>query len=262
MSKGMEERSSESYLQEAKEIWHKISGNLPVSDIEVERSAYEEMLGVFQMGSFFYNIFNVSKGQIEFTSDGVSELMGLEPKELTIDKFFECIHPEDVGTVVMFERKMADFLSVLPSEKILNYRSRYDYRIKHQNGDYIRIMQQAMPLQSDKDGAVMRSLAVFTDISHLKKYGASSLSIIGSNGDPSYHDVESTTSFKMQRPILTSREREILFLLTRGKQTNEIASILNISISTVTNHRKSILQKTDCRSSIEVVSKAFQLGWI
>lgn len=250
------------YLKEAKEIWKKISGLKKPKDQIFDSEKCRELLGVFQVGEYFYNIFNVAEGEIEYTSQGVQKLLGIEPDELDINLFFDRVHSEDVGQLVEFEKRTAEFLKVLPSDKILNYHSRYDYRMKNSAGKYIRVMQQAMPLQSDADGTVMRSLAVFTNISHLKRHGLPSLSIIGANGEPSYHEIESTTEFRMERDILSVREKEILFLISQGKNSTEIANSLNISDSTVTNHRKNILQKANCRSSAEVVAKAFKMGWI
>lgn len=48
--------------------------------------------------------------------------------------------------------------------------------------------------------------------------------------------------------ILTSREKEIGLLILKGKGVELIAEELFISISTVRNHIKSILRKTDCQS--------------
>jgi DNA-binding CsgD family transcriptional regulator len=123
-------------------------------------------------------------------------------------------------------------------------------------------MQQAMPLESQSDGTVMRSIAVFTDITHLQRFGKSFLSMIGKDGEPSYYNIESTTEYKLERLVLTRREREILFFIARGRNTREIARDLAISEATVANHRKNMLRKTRCRTSAEVIAKAYEQGWI
>lgn len=116
-----------------------------------------------------------------------------------------------------------------------------------------------MPLESFLDGTISRSIAVFTDISHLKLHQGSTLSMIGAGGEPSFYDIISTTDFKPERAQLTDRELEILFFIARGMNTGEIANRLSLSDSTVSNHRKSILKKTGCKSSAEVVAKAYEL---
>lgn len=57
---------------------------------------------------------------------------------------------------------------------------------------------------------------------------------------------------------LTAREVEILGMLAAGKNTAEIASLLNISALTARNHIQNILEKLEVHSKAEAVSFAFQ----
>jgi len=43
--------------------------------------------------------------------------------------------------------------------------------------------------------------------------------------------------------ILTPREREVLQLLSEGKQTKETADILKVSVKTVETHRRQLMKK-------------------
>ena len=60
--------------------------------------------------------------------------------------------------------------------------------------------------------------------------------------------------------ILTSREREVLQLLSEGMQSKEIASILNVSVRTVETHRRQIMDKLDIRSISELTKYAIRQG--
>jgi DNA-binding NarL/FixJ family response regulator len=60
--------------------------------------------------------------------------------------------------------------------------------------------------------------------------------------------------------ILTSREREVLQLLSEGMQSKEIASILNLSVRTVETHRRQIMDKLDIRSISELTKYAIRQG--
>jgi len=55
---------------------------------------------------------------------------------------------------------------------------------------------------------------------------------------------------------LTSREREIVQLLSEGKNSKEVASILRISVKTVETHRANIMRKLDIHSVSELVRYA------
>ena len=62
---------------------------------------------------------------------------------------------------------------------------------------------------------------------------------------------------------LTSREREILYLICRDEFTNtEIADKLHISEMTVKTHRKNIYQKLNVKTTIQLVRTAINLGYI
>lgn len=52
---------------------------------------------------------------------------------------------------------------------------------------------------------------------------------------------------------LTRREKEIMVLLTQGKQNKEIAKMLCISINTVERHLKNIYAKLEARNRVEAI---------
>ena len=62
------------------------------------------------------------------------------------------------------------------------------------------------------------------------------------------------------QPVLTSREREILQLITEGKSTVEIAKLLNVSSKTVETHRKNIMDKLDIHTIAELTKYAVREG--
>ena len=53
--------------------------------------------------------------------------------------------------------------------------------------------------------------------------------------------------------LLTDREKEIFQLLAEGKSNKDVATLLNLSPSTVETHRTRIMQKLDLHSSAEIV---------
>lgn len=56
--------------------------------------------------------------------------------------------------------------------------------------------------------------------------------------------------------LLSNRELEIFKLIGEGHSTREIASMLNISIKTVENHRAHIKEKMNLANSIELIQQA------
>jgi two-component system response regulator NreC len=59
---------------------------------------------------------------------------------------------------------------------------------------------------------------------------------------------------------LTPREREILQLLAEGNQPKQIAGLLDMSIKTVSSHRRSIMEKVGAKSLADLVKYALREG--
>jgi DNA-binding NarL/FixJ family response regulator len=59
---------------------------------------------------------------------------------------------------------------------------------------------------------------------------------------------------------LSSREREVLQILTEGKSTKEAAALLNVSVKTIESHRKQIMDKLDLHSMAALTKYAIREG--
>lgn len=62
--------------------------------------------------------------------------------------------------------------------------------------------------------------------------------------------------------FLSDREREILQLIAEGRNTKEIASLLDISDKTVAAHRLKIMEKLDCPSVADLTRYAIRQGLV
>jgi DNA-binding NarL/FixJ family response regulator len=80
---------------------------------------------------------------------------------------------------------------------------------------------------------------------------------------PSLYDVGPSAP-KQASPVskLTARETNVLALMGKGANVEEIARVLNISVNTCRGYVKGIHVKLDARSQLEAVIKAQQLGLI
>lgn len=61
---------------------------------------------------------------------------------------------------------------------------------------------------------------------------------------------------------LTARERQVLQLVSEGRTTKEIASLLEISVKTAESHRTRIMDKLDIHSTANLVRYAVRRGLI
>jgi DNA-binding NarL/FixJ family response regulator len=62
--------------------------------------------------------------------------------------------------------------------------------------------------------------------------------------------------------LLTAREREILQLLAEGRSNKEVASLLDLGLSTVETHRGNLMEKLDLHNTAEIVLYAVRKGLI
>jgi len=250
-------------LIEAKNIWYKIAKYNENEQALQEIEWYKKMLNIFHVGDFYYFIFNCTTAQIEWTSNSITKILGIDsPAEFTIDFILENIHPEDLPYFLDFENQVTLFFNQLPTDKVLKYKVSYDYRMRRKDGTYVRILQQAVTVQTNLEGAVIRVLDVHTDISHLKKENGSKLSFIGLEGEPSILEFAYSKDFLTNTSKLTKREKQILKLIAEGFSSNEIGEKLFIASITVKKHRQNILKKTDCKNITQLINECTLQGLI
>jgi DNA-binding CsgD family transcriptional regulator len=250
------------FNSEANKIWKSVAGETATDMLRMELDLQKKLLNFFQVGDYWYYIFNLTTRKLDLVSEGITRVLGYQPSEVTIEFLMDKLHPDDRPWFLSFEVKTAEFLNSLPAEKLTKYKARYDLRFKKNTGDYMRVLCQVAIVQINENGAVIRSLGVHTDISHLKSEGIPVLSYIGMDGEPSYLDIDVKNNYLESTEILTNREKDVLRLLIEGKLSKEISYILNISKNTVDNHRKNMLHKNNLNNTSELIAKAIINGWL
>ncbi len=236
--------------------------SIPSKKLHLELDLYKKLWNFFLAGDSYYFVFNYHTLQCDVVSHEVEAIHGYKPSEFDLMLMSEQIHPDDFPYFLSIGRRIEEFLSQLPIEKIMKYKARYDVRYPKKNGDYVRILFQGINIEHDKKGRLLRSFCIHTDITYLKKEGKPTLSFIGMDGEPSYIDVDVQNNLHNSKDDFTARERDILKLLIEGKLSKQISSILNISKQTVDTHRKNMLHKKHLTNTSELVGKSIMCGWI
>jgi two-component system, NarL family, response regulator NreC len=62
--------------------------------------------------------------------------------------------------------------------------------------------------------------------------------------------------------LLTDREREVLHLLAEGRSNKDVATLLDVGVSTVETHRANLMQKLNLHNTAEIVLYAVRKGLI
>jgi len=248
---------------QAQHIWEDVIRDGKEIRLELDLEIHKRMLNIIHIGPFYYYIFDIPSSALSFVSASVTEVLGYSLEEFTLGFFFSnVIHPDDVQYYVNFENKVVEFFNTLTVENIFKYKVQYEFRVRKKTGEYIRVLQQVVTLETTETGGVNKSFGIHTDISDIKSEGTPSLSIIGMDGEPSYLNIEVEKVFVPTKSLLSDREKEVLFHIIHGKHSAEIAEILGLSKHTVLNHRRNILAKTGTNSTADLIVKTIKEGWV
>lgn len=256
-------KSTSNFYLEAKKIWETVTKTNSdyTKELEFELEYHKRLLNFLQIGNYYYYVFNIFQGEFDLISESVKDVLGYEPEGMTAMFLIDNVHPDDKKYLLNYEFKSIEFYKTLDFDKIKKYKTQYDFRIKAKDGKYVRILQQTIQIDYDENN-FYHSLGIHTDITHIKKDGTPSLSIIGLEGEPSYYNIQDESAFIKSYDLFTKREREILKQIVEGKSSKTIATDLNISLHTVNTHRKNILIKANCKSPIDLVTKVINEGWM
>lgn len=167
-------------------------------------------------------------------------------------------HPKDeLIARKIHEKKLVHYYSV-PIEDRLKYKYTHDFRIKHANGHYIRINHHALYLHIDEKGNPLSVLCLCNDITDLKKSTTLNLEISKVNEKGGFSAVLKEFYPLSDNLNISSREYEVLSLLTEGENNKHIADKLCISEHTVRDHRKNLLKKNNAKTVGELIFLAYQ----
>ena len=125
------------------------------------------------------------------------------------------------------------------------------------NGEYIKVLRQTTSFETDAKGTLLKSLSICTDITHLEVSNTVSAKFIGDNSVINLF--ESNGNYALDHAFkISKREMEVLALAARGKTSEAISKILNISYKTVNTHRRNMLVRTGFKNIAQLI--AYMVG--
>jgi len=247
-------------INRLRDIWDNIPKAITEQIDLSQKEIINRYMDVFHFGEYFYVIFNTRNAEMEYVSPNVENVLGYAPEDFYLQVVMDNIHADDLPYYYHYEQSAVRFFSGLSPDLFFKYKFAYDYRLKTKEGSYKRIQQQIVPVYYFPEGGV-RTLGIFTDLSHFHLQGIPKLSFIGMQGAPSYYNIHLKEEFLLSLNIFTSREREILRYVVQGMKSQDIARQLHRSVYTIRNHRKNILQKSGCSTVQELLVKSVREGW-
>jgi|WetSurMetagenome_2_1015567.scaffolds.fasta_scaffold69534_2 DNA-binding CsgD family transcriptional regulator len=192
----------------------------------------------------------------------------LEPFENTLgeyepqDAFYyiQMMHPEDLPIVMDSYKRTFKFWLSLPEVERKDYKLIINYRQRDKYGNYPNIIVQLVILELDKKGNIWLVLIIDDMLPDKITFeGVNRRLIHIKTGKICLFNNELETN---KKTILSTREVEVLSLVSKGFASKEIADKLFLSVNTVNNHRQNILEKVGAVNTAEAATYARNLGLI
>lgn len=158
------------------------------------------------------------------------------------------------------------FSSEYPFEKNRHLVFSRNNRLKTRDGDSANLLQRFCfiidPLIKNPVGVI----GSVTDITHFKRDNLITQTIeeIDSDnpGSPKKLLFKKTYFLDEGKAALTKKELEVLRWICEGLSSKQIAYKMQVSIFTIHNHRKNMLQKTECKNAAELLHYAINRGFL
>jgi len=224
-----------------------------------------QIANFFSPGDFFYYIVNFETMQFEFVSDSVKDVLGIEPHEMSLDKFLSFYHPDDLEKMAEKEKAALEFKinRINPSE-ITDYKTVYLIRYLLPDGSIKKILHQAKAINISKNGKIQQVLGVHADVTYLNAPIDHKISFIGDTL-PSYYALDPNNLVLDEvktKNKFTPQELKILQLISQGKSNLEISQKLFVAENTVKTHRKNILKKSNSINTPHLIANCIREGLI
>ena len=255
----------EQYNKIMQSVWNRSSEHLSKGVIDLDRIRFDDLMAsIFCPGPNYYFIFDFFDQKIKYIHPNVETVLGFDPETVTFKDIINQIHPDDIKFISLAEKAVINYLyNVIGRDKLMKYKASYCLRIKTADGNYQLSQHQSILLSTDEKGNFGKALNVLTNISHLTSVNNYKVTLLGMFGETNFVEFDILpNNHPTSLSYFTKRETEIIHLMTQGLKNLQIAEKLFISLNTVKNHRKNILQKASVKSSSELIAKCLNQGLI
>jgi DNA-binding CsgD family transcriptional regulator len=237
-----------------------------VDDLQILQEAMKVVneLPKLVTGAYFWRIYSKINYCIE-AGGHVQQLTPYTAEELKNSKapdelMIAVFHPDEREMIYSFIDKFAGYINSLPQERKNKQSINLYVRIRQINNAYKWVNVQYPFLLFDSEGKGTGGLIVYTDLSQTGiNFTSPEMTIIDSTtgdilrfkgAEPS---IDPVINLQNKIPGLSRRQSQILYLISKGKASKEIAAELKIAKNTVENHRQRLLRKFEAKSSIELM---------
>lgn len=247
-------------------VWNRLSDHITKKETEIKGfSADELMASIFCPGPYYYYVVDFFDMQIKHMCPTIQEVLGLNPETVKFEDILARMHPDDMDFVVKAEETILKYIyENIGGQNILKYKMSYCFRFRTADDTYQLFQHQAIVLSVDEHGGFGKSLNIHTNINHITEHNSHKVTLMGIMGENCFVQLDLKPAIPpiTSASLFTKREKQIIRLIADGLKNKEIAEKLFISLHTVKNHRKAILEKASTKSSSELIAKCITEGLI
>lgn len=228
-------------------------------DFETYFKPLIEQAKSFAVAPYFWLIPNQEDMSVVGVSPNIRELTPYTQEEWLKENsifWINNFHPEDqgfLGAAITLAVKIQEDMSV---EEANAMRLNIYCRMLDANSEYRWVLIQFPQRYFDTNGKICSTLILTTDLSHLTVELKCTMTLI----DPTENEfkffsasVDTQKMAPLNLASISKREHEILLLMVKGLNSPQIAEKLFISYHTVENHKRNLRQKTNTKTSAELV---------
>lgn len=216
-----------------------------------------EIEKMMEANNQYFFIGDIMQGRIIFSSQRSLDMIGVEAEELNPYHTISLVHPDELHRNTGGWSKLLSMANDLYyAEKGSSYLS-VNMHVKNPKGVYNNILFQDFLFYTSIPYKTVFVLQVMTNIDSFERNQNGYHYFSGK--DISYFRYPDKGILETGIPY-SNREFEIIRLIERGLQSQEIADELFLSINTVNTHRCNILKKTDKKNISDIIYELKEQG--
>jgi len=199
------------------------------------------------------------KNEYLYASNKFDPQLGFHTNNLinnTHDWYRERLHKDDY-TVNIAGIEGRKHIQSQPIEKRKDFKLIQNFRLLNDSNEWVQVTMQDNILELDSDGNIWLVLKIL-DLAPIQDTSISAKSTL-------QNTKTGEVIFTMQKDDkinISKREKEILSHIAKGHRSKEISEQLFISVNTVNNHRRNIINKLNVSNSAEAITLAQKLDII
>jgi DNA-binding CsgD family transcriptional regulator len=210
-------------------------------NINTDDPIIQQLNQVMEENDQFITVADLAQIKFLYVSEGIRQMIGVEPNQLNPSHFVEVTHPDDLSRFGLLRAQTFIVEKEVLETKKGSALVSFTIRIRNTAGVYFNCLCQAYFFFSQIPHDAVYLLQVISNVDRFetKKHGFHHYK----GKDLSYFRFPNQELLNIG-PAFSVRELEIIKLIESGMSSKQIADKLFLSVHTVNTHRRNILQQS------------------